>query len=208
MTRVKLDLFSLDGEQPRSAKAVIRRLVLWSIVCWISGAPSFAWAVLTGRSQPPRAEPFDPWAMALGIVLFSIGYTVLTSTDRFDIFQRRRGVRLTLYIGYFTRLAVSILFPLGMGVDLLPGIASTGAITILYESLGFDLGGRAPANLFFFTLLTTCVQGFLLNIMISLYMLVVYAIVRLTRHGRPEPRGFEVIPIANQDMPEAQIRKL
>lgn len=205
MTRVKLDLFSLDGEQPRSAKAVIRRFVLWSIVCWISGGPSFAWAIMMG--YPPGEEHFDPWAMACGIILFSIGYTALTSTNRFDAFQRRPGVRLTLYIGYFTRLGVSILFPIAMGIDLLPGMLSVFWMRWFFEILQVDPEGSQSA-LFLFTLLTTFVQGFVLNILISLYMLVVYAIVRRTRWGRPEPRGFEVIPIANQDMPEAQIRKL
>lgn len=202
---MKLALFNLEGEHPRSATALARRFILWSIVCWISGGPSFAWAVIVGGNPPADAPPFDPWAMALGIVLFSMAYTALTSTDRFDAFQRRPGVRLTLYIGYFTRLGVSIAFPIAMGIDMLPGMFSVLGTQWLFEILGVDPSTSSSA-LFLFTFLTTCVQGLLLNILISIYMLVVYVIVRFARRGRPEPRGFEVIPTANPDLPEAQIK--
>lgn len=200
---MKLGIFSLEGEHPRSPQALIRRFILWSIICGISGGPSFAWAILIGGNPPVDAPPFDPWAMAIGILLFSIGYTALTSTDRFDAFQRLPGVRLTLYIGYFTRLGVSLAFPIAMGIDLFPGLLSVLGAQTLFEIAHID-PQASPFALFLFTLIATCVQGLFLNILISIYMVVVYLIVRLTRRGRPEPRGFEVIP--TERLPDAQIR--
>ena len=139
----------------------------------------------------------DPAAMALGIMLFAVGYTIVTSTDRFDVFQRQPGVRRTLEIGYFTRLGLSALFPLAMAADFVPGLLSMRMARNTFETVGISSAG-SPSAIFFCTLLTTCIQGAILNFLISIYMLVVYGLVRPSGAGRKQQeRGFEVI------MPEA-----
>ena len=130
--------------------------------------------------------------MALGIMLFAVGYTILTSTDSFGVFQRRPGVRRTLYIGYFTRLGLSIVFPLAMAADVVPGILSETAAQNTFKVLGIS-HYDSRSEIFFLTLLTTCIQGTILNFLISIYMLLVY----WAGAGRKQQRGFEVI------MPEA-----
>ncbi len=137
---------------------VLRRFGLWAGVCSISAAPSFIWA----------ANQYDPWAMATGVACFVILLTVATCTERFERFKRRPFVRRTLYIGYGTRIGVSLLFPLGMFLDMFPGLISTAVA----EQLGFN------DNLFIFTLVATLVQGTILNVLLSIYMLLGYSLFR------------------------------
>ena len=81
----------------------LRRLILWTIICSVSAAPSFVLA----------SGEFDRAAMVVGVVIFIALYTLGTSTAAFERFHRRPFVRRTLYIGYGLRLIMSMTFPLG-----------------------------------------------------------------------------------------------
>ena len=155
---------------------IFRRLVLWTFVCVVSAAPSFLWA----------QREFSREAMAVGVALFILAYTGLTSTERFERFHSRPFVRRTLYIGYGLRLGASLLFPVGMVVDMWPGIISVG---IVEDGLG--LKGRGFEQ----TLAITVVQGALLNVILFVVMFLVYGIQRLTMKPPAEvaPRGFDVV---------------
>ena len=167
------DKYDAPG-QYRSAKAVARRFALWWVVCAVSAVPSFFWA--SGQFNRP--------AMFVGVLLFAIGYTVVTSTDAFMRFKSRPFMRRTLYIGYFTRLGASVLFPIGAAVDLLPGIISVE----LVGGVGLD------PHTFAGTLATTFVQGGFLNVLIAMFMGVVYAIQRATmKPPHVAGRAFEVV---------------
>lgn len=158
---------------------ILRRFALWTVICTVSAAPSFFWA---------QGE-YSRDAMVLGVALFILAYTALTSTAAFDRFHRRPFIRRTLYIGYGTRLGLSLAFPLGIWVDLWPGMFSVGVVNRL--GLGTD-----P---FAHTLLITLVQGAVLNAMIFLLMIVAYGIQRATMDPVvPEDprRGFAVLPVA------------
>src|SRR5688500_12202871 len=133
---------------------LLRRLALWTLVCVVSAVPSFTWA----------GDRFDRGAMAFGVVLFILGYTALTSTAAFHRFHARPFVRRTLYVGYGVRLALSVAFPIRMGVDLMPGLLS---VRLVEES------GLAPRS-FAGTFATTIVQGALLNVLLALFMTLVY----------------------------------
>ena len=190
LSTMLLELFSKEGEHPRCPKAVVRRFILWSLVCWISAAPSFGLVTL-GRSGGRNSEVggFDPWAMACAITLFSILYTILTTSAAFDRFHRIRGVRRTLYIGYWTRIAVSIIFPVSFVVDVIPGAISILAVS---STLGIQSG-------FVATFLITCVHGTLMNLIIAIYMGMLYPIVLNLTKDPNRPGGFEVI------LPEATL---
>jgi hypothetical protein len=162
---------------------VLRRLLLWTLICVVSAAPSFLWA----------AGEYDRGAMVVGVCLFIAAYTLGTSTDAFERFHRRPFVRRTLYIGYGLRMTLSIVYPLGMGADLLPGMLSVS----LVETIG--IMPRSFAG----TLLATCVQGALLNVILSIAMLVVYAFQRMFLRPPEEPRGFAVIPLAQTVRPSS-----
>jgi len=177
---------------------VLRRLLLWTIICVVSAAPSFLFA----------QEDFSRPAMALGVCLFIVAYTATTSTAAFERFHRRPFVRRTLYIGYGARLLLSLSMPIGMlplmpltgfliFPDVLPGIVSVQVV----EATGLDPESFAG------TLATTIVQGTLLNVIIFLFMLVVWGFQRLFMKMPPEsaPRGFEPV-LPAQPVSEPPVR--
>lgn len=135
---------------------VFRRAALWTFLCATSALPSFLWA----------HQEYSRSAMLVGVVAFILLYTVTTSTQTFHRFSRRAFVRRTLYIGYTIRFVLSALFPLGMALDLLPGLLS---IEIVESHLGKSHG-------FVHTLLITLLQGTFLNIILGVFMVLVYAV--------------------------------
>src|SRR4051812_38491282 len=159
---------------------IARRAFLWTAMCGVSAAPSFIWAL----------EGFNKAAMATGVVLFIIAYTISTSTPAFLRFRERPFVRRTLYIGYGTRLVLSILFPVGMAVDLIPGMMSISLVQFILHGVSF--GGGSETNGFAATLLITIVQGTILNGLISIYMAVVWAFQAVVCKWPEERRGFPV----------------
>ena len=162
---------------------VFRRLLLWTVVCCVSAAPSYVFA----------ADKFDRSAIAVGVALFILAYTAVTSTAAFERFHNRPFVRTTLYTGYGLRLLLSVCFPLGMGADLLPGMLSVSAV----QGLGlnpYDFEG---------TLATTIVQGSLLNVLLMLFMAAVYGVQKLFMTPPPPQNGFEVVmPVLPASQPE------
>ena len=152
---------------------VARRFLLWTVICCVSAAPSFAWA----------AQEYNRAAMVVGVALFILGYTAFTSTARFQRFHDLPFIRRTLYIGYATRLALSLAFPVGAAADLLPGMVSLNIV----QSVGFE-----PST-FEGTLATTIVQGSLLNAILILFMSCVYVVQKLFMTPPAAPAGFEVI---------------
>ena len=154
---------------------ILRRLILWSIICVVSAAPSFVIA---------SGEKFDRGAMIVGVILFIAAYTIVTSTEAFERFHRRPFMRRTLYIGYGLRLLMSAAFPLG--IDFIPGILSVELVgNVLDVEIKSFLG----------TLLTTIVQGAILNIIIFVIMSLAYAFQRMFMTPPPDfgPKGFDVV---------------
>lgn len=159
---------------------VLRRLGIWAFVCGISAVPSFLWA----------HQSFDRAAMVFGVLLFIAIYTVLSCTPYFERIYLLPHVRKTLYIGYWVRIGLSIAFPLGMGIDLIPGLISLNIVNGL---------GLTPES-FGGTFTATLIQGTILNFILTIFMLIVYAIIRAAAARNPiEQRGFEVM------IPEARI---
>lgn len=157
----------------------LRRLLLWTVVCVVSAAPSF---VLAAQNK------FDRRAMGLGVCVFILIYTALTRTNAFHRFHRRPFVRRTLYIGYGLRMAISMAIPLGAHVDFVPGLLSLGFVeTVLL----------LDPQTFAGTFVTTCVQGTILNVIVFVFMAIVQAFQRIFLKPPPDdldgPRGFPVI---------------
>lgn len=128
---------------------------------------------------------YNPDAMIVGVALFIIAYTSISMTPWFERFHALPHIRRTLYSGYGLRMAMSIAFPLGMGADLYPGLISIGIV----RNLGI------PPESFAGTLAVTIVQGTILNILVFIFMAIVYGILRLVYGSQPaEPRGFDILP--------------
>jgi hypothetical protein len=154
---------------------ICRRAALWTLLCCVSAGPSFIWA----------SRDFDSAAMISGVAMFIVFYTVGTSTRAFLRFQRLPFVRRTLYIGYGLRVILSIVFPVGMTVDLLPGMFSVTVVQGLLPGIS--------RNGYLATLLITIVQGTIINVLLSMFMGMVWAIQRVAcKPPRDQSQGFPV----------------
>jgi hypothetical protein len=112
------------------------------------------------------------------VAIFIVAYTLVTGTRPFRTIGSKPRLRRTFRIGYGTRLVISIIFPIGMQLDMLCGLLSTGAVAQLVENPESFAG----------ILTTTLVQGAVLNVLLLLYMSAVYGVVRLVM-PRPVPAG-------------------
>lgn len=142
----------------RSPRALARRCWLWFMVVGISAVPSFIWA----------HGGYDRGAMLLGIFMFAIGMCMYSSSNNFYRLSRKPFMRRTLYIGYGARIFISIVVPIGAFADLYPGMIS---LMIVDDGLGLD-----PDNTFTGTLVTTLVQGTFLNIILALFMSIIWVV--------------------------------
>ena len=148
----------------------LRVLARWTLICAISAAPSFFW----GCGLHHGGEHIG--AMLSGIAVFVLAYTAAEGTSSYRLLVLQPYVRRTLLIGYGTRLALSILFPLGLALDMFVGIISLSIVNAVHieelSLVGQESGGPAFLAVF----LTTIVQGGLLNALLFVYMLCLYAI--------------------------------
>ncbi len=145
--------------EPRSLRRVAIR---WLIVCSLSAIPSFFFglAITEGRAA----------GMIVGILLFVIGYTILDYRTAGYRIRQKKTIQRTLKIAYGTRIAISILFPLGMYIDLVCGLLSVG----LTQSItGHEFRDSDPMS-FLAAVFTTLVQGTVLNIVLACYALLVH----------------------------------
>jgi hypothetical protein len=151
-----------DAEVLRASLARIVRC--WLFVCSLSAIPSFFFGFGVSNGQVA--------GMILGILIFVIAYTILDYTTASRPFRRNRQVRRTLKIAYGTRIAISIIFPLGAYVDIFCGFLSIG---LIQSVSGFEFRSSEGMS-FGATLLTTLVQGVLLNIALACYAMVVHGV--------------------------------
>ena len=108
--------------------------------------------------------------MLAGILVFIGIYTVAECSPLYQRVSNRPHMRRTLIVGYGTRMAISIIFPIGLMVDMFTGVL---AVAVVQETL-FQTDGVQDA-LVLAVFLTTLVQGLLLNLILMAYMLVVFA---------------------------------
>ncbi len=167
-----------------TAEKVVRRFLLWAVLCSVCAAPSFIWA----------ASQYDVAAMLVGVFLFVVLYTVATCTPHFERLRDRPFVRRTLHIGYGTRLGLSIVFPLGMALDLIPGALSARIV----DSLVVNETGFAG------TLLTTVIQGAFLNAILGVFMLIVFGLQRAFMKPPKPPEG--ICRVCGYDLRSSPIR--
>lgn len=155
------DSFTIDN----SPRGILARATLWTIICGVTAIPSFTWANM--------AKGFDLNGMVAGVALFAVMYTIVTGTPAVGRFRASRLTNRTLRIGYFTRVVVSAMMPLGMALDAIPGLLSVAAVD---SALGrMPLRGNESHG-FFSTLTITLIQGTLLHVTLGAYMLIVHLI--------------------------------
>ena len=160
-----------------------KSLLKWMLVCGISGAPSFFVAMSLGNQFAIQAL-----AMLSGILTYVVLYVFTESRESIRRKLTNRSLRLAVRIGYGTRVAISILFPVALYLDMMCGMFSVALMSGLFGQ-GFAAVGVAENGsvnlllIFAYFYLTTLLQGLILNLILGGYTLVVYAIVALTRSG-------------------------
>ena len=82
-------------------------------------------------------------------------------------------VRRTLLIGYGTRLLMSLLFPLGLTLDMFLGVI---AVSLVETAMSIPYGSDASRLTFAVVFVTTLVQGVLLNLVLVAYMALIFAV--------------------------------
>ena len=124
--------------------------------------------------------------MIAGIVVFIVLYVFVERTQRVQRILSRRFARRTAWIGYGTRVTASILFPIGMFPDIFCGLFSVCFINWALRgntNTNFDhrpvIADGEQAMVFAEFMLTTVVQGVLLNVVLFGYMLFVFGICHL-----------------------------
>lgn len=137
--------------------------VRWFLVCSISAAPSFFLGAQASRGQFA--------AMAVGVFIFIVGYTILDYKTALTRIRQNRLVSITLRVVYLTRIFITVVFPIGMMVDLSCGFLSVGSTEAIF--------GTNAIQTFSGALFTTLVQGLILNIVLAIYGLLVVGVVML-----------------------------
>jgi hypothetical protein len=143
------------------ADTLLSRFLLWMVICSLSAGPSFFFA----------HREFDEFGMLAGIACFIFAYTVLSGSLWVERLVRDPFAKRTIKIGYVSRVVLSFLFlvpPLAI-LDMVPGMLAVE----MTKRLFFDQHG------FQGTFITTMIQGVFLNIILMLYMAVVYGFQRV-----------------------------
>ncbi|MEZ6133724.1 MAG: hypothetical protein R3C53_02325 [Pirellulaceae bacterium] len=144
-------------------------LGIWTLVCILSAAPSFAWGIST-------ISQGQALAMCLGVAIFIAGYVLIDQGTQRMSWRKNEAVRLTFKIGYITRMVISIIFPVGGIVDMFCGLFSVGIASSIYPSIGgADPLGRGMD--FGAALLTTIIQGVVLNAVLGGFMIIVLGMI-------------------------------
>lgn len=160
-------LAELADKQPISVPWVLTK---WAVVCSISAAPSFVFGLILANDS--RATEIA--GMILGVITFILAYTCFECSSRFQVLIKKRLVRYAARIGYATRMLISVVFPLGSYIDIPTGMLSVEIANFVF---GDQSGAsESPIMSFVWFYSTTLIQGFLLNVILLVFMTVVYGI--------------------------------
>lgn len=187
---------SEEALHPITPATVARRFGLWLLICSASAAPSFALGLSVTRGHVA--------GMAAGVLLFVLLYTAATSTPRFERLYRRPFVRPTMYWGYGARLLLSVsaltaltgMMAPWLSLDMIPGMVAVGVAGAIFGENYFGSGrGAVPSTMTFLpAFIATCIQGALLNVLVFVFMAVVYGLHRaFAKPPETQLRAFEVI---------------
>ena len=125
----------------------------WFVICSVSAVPSFVVGMEVSEGQIA--------AMLMGILLFAVGYTFLDYQTRFTKMRQSRFMLILLRVVYGTRLFISVVFPIGMVVDIFPGALATAITQSLF--------GQDAPEYFLGAMFTTLLQGVFLNAVMAVY---------------------------------------
>jgi hypothetical protein len=164
----------LEPELPDVPRLAFHRVVLrWLLVCGVSAAPSFYFGLIFGTDVTRIS------AMLVGILLYVLVYVWAEISWVRPRLSRHPQLRQTLRIGYISRVAISIFFPVAFMVDMPCGMISTGLVRLiptLDMPMAYDARTAGDFLAFLAILLTTITQGALLHVLLFGYMGIVHTI--------------------------------
>jgi hypothetical protein len=147
----------------------LRSLGLWTAICGVTAIPSFIWACNVVD---------DAWrvhAMSLGILLFAVAYTLLDLQILRSGCGRDPLLKRAVFTGFALRLTASAIFPLGMIVDVLPGMLSVVLVQAVWPGSSVAQQNM-PAPMIF---VVTLVQGVLLSTILWCCILMLYGLLQI-----------------------------
>lgn len=161
-----------------------KALLAWGIVCVIGAGPSFLLGI--GCSQHPLAIPL----MVSGIALFAVVFAAIRISDFGHRVTSHHLIGTCIKIGFGLRIALSALFPIGIGHDGMVGSFSMNISSSLTGG-GMGIGARYPRLDPVDVFVTTLTQGVLLNLEILCVILLALPIAALLncvakRNRQPE----------------------
>jgi hypothetical protein len=124
-------------------------------------------------------------AMFLGTTCFAFAFWLGERWFVARWMEQNRRMRIAARIGFGTRMVVSLVVPVGMAVDMLPGLLS---VVITSQIFGFDTGYDVGPNSFASVVVVTIIQGVFLNVILLAYMAVVYVVMMLVGAIRDDGR--------------------
>lgn len=150
-------------------------LVKWSVVCTLAAAPSFFLA--SGLANGRLAANLG---MIVGVLMFVIAYAAIELSETVQNQLAKPVAHRSVWIAYATRVGVSVLFPIGLIIDMFCGMIAISVSSMLVGLPGPSprlLAGDVDSMVLFFQFwFTTVFQGFLLNVVLIAYMGIVWVI--------------------------------
>lgn len=168
--------------KPERRSRPLRALGRWTLICCMSAAPSFFWGCAL------HCELEHVIGMVCGILVFVLGYTVVECTHYYQQIITRPHMHRTTLIGYGTRILISVVFPVGLAVDMMTGVVSVAIVENVSPVNSVELSEIGTTASAFTVFLTTVVQGVLLNITLFAYMVCVYGVLRVVTRVRDRRR--------------------
>ena len=143
----------------------LRLALRWTGICGASAIPSFFFGM--GVCQHPLQIPL----MLFGVLCFAFTYTMIAQSEPWRRLLADRVRRGCVITAYGCRIGFSVFLPIGWANDLFVGMISVQGVGTLFG------GGETLTNPWRI-LLTTLVQGVLLNVQVFLAILLFIGISR------------------------------
>jgi hypothetical protein len=169
---------------PSFLRRFFRNLLIWTPIVCVCAAPSFM-----------LSEYFDLAGRIVGVAIVIITYTMLVSLESVTRFRQNPIRRRALRITYGLRLAACLTVYPGTYLDVIPGMVAIGLVSgITGQQLMRVSDGSPLTPSFAPTLAVVLIQALLVNVILSVGYVIVWAFCR--SFMKPDPAGFEVIPDA------------
>lgn len=137
-------------------------ILRWTVMCTVAAAPSFFLGLTVTRGRAG--------GMVAAILTFIGLYVAADLITRHWPIRRNRLVRRTLVIVYFSRIAVSVLFPIGTFIDMFTGILMAqliGDYMAPFRDASPTLQGETM--LFWLSYRLTFIQATLMNLVLVVW---------------------------------------